>query len=67
MERIADHPTIRNMERTGYPGRVPEFPRCPVCGDETDTLYRNAESEIVGCSECLHMYDAWEWMRDCDV
>ena len=24
-------------------------PRCPVCGEETDTLYKNIYGETVGC------------------
>jgi uncharacterized protein with PIN domain len=58
---LPDHPVIQNMERTGYPdGKEPEYPRCPVCGEETDTIYRNKDLEIVGCSECLSSRDAWE-------
>lgn len=56
-----DHPMIQNMERTGYPDdKEPEYPICPVCGEETDTVYRNQTGEIVGCSECLRSRDAWE-------
>ncbi len=36
------------------------FPRCPVCGEETDTLYRGQAGEIVGCDGCLDRIDAWE-------
>ena len=37
-----------------------EFPRCPVCGEETDTLYQDGMGDIVGCERCLERVDAWE-------
>lgn len=37
------------------------WPRCPVCGEETDTLYQNEDGEIVGCDGCIHYMDAWQW------
>lgn len=56
-----DHPVIRNMELTGCPdGIEPKLPRCPICGAEVDTVYKNKELEIVGCDECLQSNDAWE-------
>lgn len=59
------NPIIESLERTGLPpwndGRVP---RCPCCGEETDTLYRNPEGDVVGCGECLTAYDAWEALGD---
>ena len=59
--RLPDHPVILNCECTGYPdGKDPEFPICPICGKECDTVYRNSDREIVGCSECVTMDDAWE-------
>ncbi len=58
---LPDHPIIENCERTGYPdGKDPVFPICPICGRECDTVYRNSDREIVGCSECVTMDDAWE-------
>lgn len=35
-------------------------PTCPVCGDYCDTVYADIHGDIVGCSECLSMKDAWE-------
>lgn len=58
---LPDHPVVANLLRTGYPdGKEPEYPHCPVCGAETDTVYRNKDLEIVGCGECLISRDAWE-------
>lgn len=36
------------------------FPICPVCGEETDTYYKNDSGEIVGCDHCVRTVDAWE-------
>jgi len=58
---IPDHPAIQRMERTGYPdGREPAVPICPVCGQDTDTFYKDKYGDIVGCSECINTIDAWE-------
>ncbi len=63
--QIPDHPVIRSMERSGYPdGRQRGWPVCPICGQETDTIWQNNNMEIVGCGECLHSRDAWE-VREC--
>lgn len=56
-----DNPVIRNMVRTGYPdGKEPAYPRCPVCGEECETIYKDRERDIVGCDNCLNSVDAWE-------
>ena len=62
MPGIPDHPVIANMEATGYPdGKYPKYPRCPVCGRECDTIYKNTiDNEIVGCDECISREDPWE-------
>lgn len=40
--------------------KEPEFPICPVCGCETDTVYVNRDTyDIVGCDQCLKSEDAW--------
>ena len=58
---IPDHPAIRNAERTGYPdGKEPEYPHCPICGEECDTVYKDNSGDIVGCEECISTSDAWE-------
>ena len=35
-------------------------PRCPVCGQECETVYKTKDYEIVGCDLCLRPVDAWE-------
>lgn len=58
---VFDHPVIRNMERTGYPdGKEPAYPRCPICGKECETIYKDKEFSIVGCDICIRNVDAWD-------
>lgn len=37
-----------------------DMPVCPVCGEETDTFYKNKDGVIVGCEFCIETVDAWE-------
>ncbi len=61
MYSLPDHPTIRDLERTGYPdGKEPDYPHCPICDCEADTLYKDRFGNILGCSECVSAVDAWE-------
>lgn len=49
---LPDHPVIQNMERTGYPnGKEPEYPRCPICGEECEDIYKDKDLNIVFCKE----------------
>ena len=58
---LPDHPIIRNMERTGFPdGIEPEDPRCPMCGRECETIYRDRHGDIFACDECIRIDDAWD-------
>ena len=35
------------------------YPRCPVCGDECEKVYRlEKTAEIIGCDNCVLEYDA---------
>ena len=62
---LPDNPIIRNMERTGYPdGKEPPQPRCPICGQECETIYKDRALDIVGCDMCEESKDAWE-VSDC--
>lgn len=42
------------------PPESKDLPICPICGAETDTFFKNNDSEIVGCDECVRKVDAWE-------
>ena len=46
---------FNNME----PPDEGECPKCPKCGQETDTFYVNGEREIIGCGECIRSVDAY--------
>ena len=36
------------------------YPRCPICGGECETVYRDRSGFAVGCDVCIHKVDAWE-------
>ena len=58
---IPDDPLIRYAERTGYaPWKKQEYPVCPVCGEECETIYKDRYGEIVGCDCCVVQEDAYE-------
>lgn len=60
MNDFPNHPTIANMERSGYPdGREPPRPHCPICGAEVDTIYTDG-ANVQGCPECILTVDAWD-------
>lgn len=60
---IGDHPAIAKALATGYPdGKEPQAPVCPICGEETDTVYTDHGGEIVGCNNCLTPHDAWDYL-----
>lgn len=61
IQNTPEHPVIQNMMRTGYPdGREPEYPHCPVCGSECETVYMDECRDIVACDVCLREQDAWD-------
>lgn len=58
---IGDHPDIAAALATGYPRRKkPVWPRCPVCGEECETIYRGWHGSYIGCNVCVDTKDAWE-------
>ena len=62
---LPDHPVVQNLERTGYPdGKEPHYPRCPICGEESETIYKDRYGAYVGCDVCVEIKDAWE-VDDC--
>lgn len=42
-----------------FPPDERRYPRCPVCGDECTTIYKQG-NEILGCDNCITQDDAWE-------
>lgn len=62
---IPDHPAINNCERTGWPdGHEPDYPICPLCGEECCVIYYDSDDNLVGCNECIRTKEAWE-VADC--
>lgn len=53
---IPDHPDIRKMEMYGtlHPEEdEDEYPVCPLCGEECDTMYTTACGDVLGCDCCV--------------
>lgn len=38
-----------------------DVPRCPICGQECETIYLDKDGAVVGCDDCMKKLDAWEW------
>lgn len=53
---------IKKVERDGYLSK-PNFPRCPVCAAETDSVI-TVGGMAVGCFECAEFDDAWETIKN---
>ncbi len=62
MIEIKDAPWIREAEQNGMPD-VPDY-ACPVCGAENPDSYFIRDGEILGCSDCVKIRDAWEWTTE---
>ena len=59
MKELSDHPIVANLLATGDPyGRSPVYPRCPACGKECDTFYRNRFGSTFACENCVQIEDA---------
>lgn len=41
-----------------------KYPICPVCGSETDTIYKDIFGQIIGCDECVSICNAWDMMTE---
>ena len=62
MNQLPDAPWIRDAEQNGYPSDDPV--KCPLCGDECDTIYEDIYGTVVGCDRCLVWKDASEWREE---
>ena len=58
------HPDITRTIATGYPHGEPEYPHCPVCGEEAEEIYFDRYGAICGCDSCIKIRSAWE-VEDC--
>lgn len=59
MGQIPDAPWIREAEMNGV-DYEPQ-PKCPVCGEECETIYLDREGDPCGCEWCTSKVDSWEW------
>lgn len=41
-----------------------DYPICPVCGEECDTIVLNENRNVIGCENCLTIRDAWFWKEE---
>ena len=57
--QVRDHPDIEKLMRTGETGSG-KYPRCPICGAECETLFRDKSGVLFACDECVEEQDAWE-------
>ena len=60
MMDLPDAPWIRETEQFGVPEDPPVY--CPVCGEETDTVYVQF-GEVIGCSCCVCRKDAYQYLK----
>lgn len=62
---IPDAPWIREAERYGMPPYDDPDTSCPVCGREhCETIYTDKFGEVVGCDECLTLWEPEEWHEE---
>lgn len=39
--------------------------RCPICGTaEPEKIIQEPGGAVLGCDECLCLYDAWDWFDE---
>lgn len=37
---------------------------CPICGaEEPEMIVQEPGGAVLGCDECLRVYDAWDWFE----
>lgn len=57
---LQDAPWIRNAEMYGADDPGPD-PKCPVCGEECETIFLDREGDPFGCEWCTGRVDSREW------
>ena len=51
---------MNEPERALEPMPEQPRPRCPWCGEECETLYRDRFGGVFGCENCVDTLDAYE-------
>lgn len=62
MTQIPDAPWIQEAERLGYPPY--DTVKCPICGEECDTIYIDNAGDACGCENCVGARDSYDWYQD---
>ena len=47
-----------------YEPPEPKTYYCPICGEETDTYFKDRDGDIVGCDNCVRPVEPWEENED---
>ena len=61
MQDLPDDPRIRDAEMNGMPPYDDPDSLCPICGKECETIYTDKFGDVVGCDECITLWEADEW------
>lgn len=46
-----------------FPPDEPDYPICPVCGEECGTIYKVGNA-VVAADNCIVEVNAWEWQEE---
>lgn len=46
------------------PPEPKQYPVCPLCDAECQTIYHSCDGDILGCEHCVSSVDAWEWQAE---
>lgn len=59
---MIENPMIAEMDR--HLNERENYPICPLCETDCETIYIADDGEIVGCENCVSKKDSWEWAAD---
>lgn len=63
MVPVPDAPWIRETEQYGMPENNIVV-KCDVCGCECEELVFDRFDNVIGCDQCVHYRDAFEWYME---
>lgn len=59
---IPNDPRIRDAERYGFSNSASV--KCPICGEECVTIYKDLCGNEVGCENCLTPMESLDWAEE---
>ena len=62
MQQVPDAPYIREAENDGW--LTDEPVKCPICGEECETVYLDRYGNVFACEHCLDEQDARDWHNE---